>query len=125
MNIPGFTAAASLYNTNNRHRSRVRRSEPRRAGVRPQLGDRDRYEGFSGCVSDCLDSHPYLTPDQCKRNCRDPFAGVDLSTERSWFDDLLSEAGIGFWEVGCRINPITGSIPFFCGSLADVMRRQS
>ena len=124
MSIPGFSAAASLYKTNNRHRARVRRGEPQTAGVSPQLGGRD-YKGFLGCKSDCLDSHPYLTPDQCARNCRDPFAGADLSTKRSWFNDLLSEAGIGFWEAGCRLNPYTGSIPYLCGSLADLMRRQS
>ncbi len=125
MRIPGFTAETSLYKANKRHRSRVRRSEPQQAGVSPQLGDRDRYKGFSGCVSDCLDSHPHLTPAQCARNCRDPFAGVDLSTRGSWFNDLLSDAGISFWEAGCKINPYTGSIPYLCGSLANLMRRQS
>ena len=31
----------------------------------------------------------------------DPFGGVDLGTERSFWDGFLSDAGISFWEVGC------------------------
>jgi hypothetical protein len=120
-NIPGFTADASLYRTSNRYRPLA--GEPQRTVVIPQLPPLGglEFKGLQGCITDCVDKHPELTPDQCSRRCHDPFAGADLSTPRNSFNDFLSGGGIDFWEAGCTalVNP------YLCRKVADVMRRQS
>lgn len=122
MKIPEFTAEASLYQTSNKCRSLpFDRTSPKTNVVIPQLGGKG-FKGFQGCVSDCLDQNPNLTRHQCEGRCKDPFAGVDLGTSRSWFDSFLTNIGIDFWEAGC--TGITGA-PVPCGWLADVIRRQS
>jgi hypothetical protein len=121
MKIPEFTAEASLHRTSNNYRSAaLYRASPKRTAVIPQLGGPG-FKGFAGCQNDCLDQHPELTRDQCARRCRDPFAGVDLSTPRNSFNDFLSSAGIDFWEGGCSalVNP------WLCRQVADEIRRQS
>jgi hypothetical protein len=120
MKIPEFTAEASLYVASNRYRSFGQHGEGQRFGVIPQLGGPE-YKGYQGCLDDCMDQHPGWTLRQCAHTCRDPFTGVDLGTSRSWFNDLLTQGGIKFWEVAC--GTLLHPIP--CGWLADVMRRQS
>lgn len=118
MNLPEFTAQASLYRTSNRYRSLGQRGEPQRTVVMPQLGGKN-FKGFRGCVMDCLDQHPYWTSAQCERSCRDPgHAGASSDTS---VNDFLSNMGIGAWEGACGllINPK------LCGWVADEMRRQS
>ena len=120
MNMPRFTAQASLYRTNNRYCSLGQQGELQSTAVISQLGGRN-FKGFAGCQNDCLEAHPELTRNQCAQRCRDPFAGVDLSTPRNSFNDFLSSAGIDFWEGGCSalVNP------WLCRQVADEMRRQS
>ncbi len=126
MNIPQFTAEASLYETSNSYRSLGQRGEPQRAGVITQLGGPN-YKGFEGCKMDCMDQHPNWTRQRCERYCRDPFAGHNLSTSGSWFNDFLSSVGIDLWEGACGL--LVGSVlhvdPKLCGWVADEMRRQS
>jgi len=121
MNLPAFTAEASLQDTSSRCRSLTSDSaSPKRRVVIPQLGGRG-FKGFQGCKSDCLDKHPTWTGAQCERSCRDPgHAGASPDTS---FNDFLSSAGIGAWEIGCRLNPF--SPPGACGWLGNVMRGQS
>jgi len=135
MKIPQFTAEASLYETSDRRRSLpFDHTSPKTNVVIPQLSKLPKpgesgFKGLTGCIMDCLDRHPEWKDrdpkwarEQCRRSCVDPFGGVDLGTERSFWDGFLSDAGIDFWEVGC--TGITGaSGP--CGWLADTMRRQS
>lgn len=70
MNLPGFTAQASLYRTTNRYRSSgsgcgdLRLGEP----IVPQLLPKD-APGPLGCLSDCRDEHPNWTSAQCHRYC--------------------------------------------------------
>jgi hypothetical protein len=133
MNMPGFTAHASLYRANNRYRSLA--AEPQRSFVIPQIGGPD-FKGFGGCIDDCLDrvqsKQPTLTlkeaQKQCSQQCRDPLSGVDLSTPRNSFNDFLSDFGIGFWEGGCSATSEMAVGPFgpiACKYVADVIRRQS
>ena len=129
MKIPKFTAQASLYRTSNSYRSpALDRASPKRTAVTPQIGGPD-YKGFGGCIDDCMDRVQYFQPElthkqamlECSRGCRDPFAGVDLSTPRNSFNDFLSSAGIAFWEEGCSalVNP------GLCRLVANEIRRQS
>ena len=129
MNIPEFTAQASLYRTSNNYRSpALDRASPKRTAVIPQIGYED-YKGFGGCINDCIDRKQYYNPKlkyeeaqrACARACRDPFAGVDLSTPRNSFNDFLSSAGIAFWEEGCSALVS----PWLCRQVANEIRRQS
>jgi hypothetical protein len=120
MNIPEFTAQASLYRIGNRYRSFGQRGEQQKTVVITQLGGRN-FKGFEGCKMDCLEKHSDWTYEQCEKSCRDPgHAGVSSDTS---LNDFLSSAGIAFWEGACRINPYIPSQA--CGWLADEMRRQS
>jgi hypothetical protein len=125
MKIPEFTAAASLHRMSNNHRSPAPgRASPKRTAVIPQLGGKE-FKGFSGCMDDCIDRHPELTPEQakpvCTRICSDPFMGHDLSTSGSGLNDFLSSAGIDFWEGACSLY----GHPVPCRLLANVIRGQS
>ena len=76
MNIPEFTAQASLYRTSNSYRSLAfDRASLQRTVLVPQIGGPD-FEGYWNCVNDCRDKHPNLTPKDaaklCVRSCRDP-----------------------------------------------------
>jgi hypothetical protein len=133
MNIPGFTAHASLYRANNRYRPSA--GEPQGSVVIPQLGGKG-FIGFGGCIDDCVDRlqsrRPTLTIEeaagQCSKQCRDPFSGVDLSTPDNGLDGFLSSAGISFWEIGCSAASKSVLGPFgslACKAVADVIRRQS
>ena len=120
MKIPEFTAEASLYRTSGSGRSpRPDRAGRGRTAIIPQLGGPN-FKGLNGCISDCVDQHPEMTPDQCRRACSDPFAGVDLSTPSNSFNRFLESAGISFWEGACSINPF--SPPGACHWLAEKMR---
>jgi hypothetical protein len=126
MNMPGFTAHASLYKANNRYRSPA--GEPQGSVVIPQLGGPD-FKGFGGCINDCVDKVRYNQPllthkeaiRQCSQQCHDPFTGVDLSTPGNSLNDFLSSTGIEFWETGCSalVNPL------LCRKVANEIRRQS
>jgi len=121
MKLPLFTAEASLYASGSN--DRFIRPDPARQpmdAVIAQLGGRG-FKGFSGCVSDCLDLHPTWTKAQCARTCRDPFAGVDLSTPSNGVNDFLSGAGIDFWEAECSALVH----PWACREVARVIRGQS
>jgi hypothetical protein len=69
MNMPGFSAQASLYRTDNRYRSVA--GEPQGTGLIPQLGGPG-FEGRAFCISKCIDENPGLTAKQCAARCRDP-----------------------------------------------------
>lgn len=135
MNIPGFTAHASLYRANNRYRPSA--GEQQGSVVIPQLPTREVeggpvFKGSGGCINDCMDkvefSRPTLTDreramaiQQCTEQCKDPLQGVDLSTPSNGLNGFLSDVGIGFWELGCSrlVNP------FLCREVANVIRGQS
>ena len=76
MNLPGFTADASLYNGKARYIVNYRQEvaggqpgEPHRAFVIPQRSFGD-APGKQGCIADCIDSGRTLF--DCKTNvCRD------------------------------------------------------
>lgn len=72
MNLPGFTAQASLYKTSNRYSSLAfDHTSPQRTVLVPQLGGPD-FEGRDNCISDCRDSHPAWSIERCGRACNDP-----------------------------------------------------
>ena len=118
MRIPKFTADASLYRTTNRYRSGGRGEKSEGTTVVPQIGGKD-FKGKSGCVMDCLDKYPNLTPLQCSRRCSD--SGIAGKSSDDWLNDTLTGGGIDFWEIGCSAL----SNAYLCGKMADVMRRQS
>jgi hypothetical protein len=133
MNMPGFTAHASLYRASNRYRSPA--GQPQGSVVIPQIGGPD-FKGFGGCIDDCVDrvqsKQPTLTlkeaQKQCSQQCRDPLSGVDLSTPSNSFNDFLTSTGISFWENGCSATSkiVLGPFgPIACKYVADVIRRQS
>jgi hypothetical protein len=71
MNLPAFTASASLYRTSNRYRSLRQGGEVQRTAVNPQLGGPG-FEGLANCLNDCADEHPDWTAARCRAICRDP-----------------------------------------------------
>src|SRR6266850_5982083 len=72
MNIPQFTAQASLYRTNNRYRSLAfDYASPPKTVLVPQLGGPG-FEGLANCLMDCADKHPTWTAEQCNKICSDP-----------------------------------------------------
>ena len=74
MNIPEFTAQASLYKTSNSYRSLAfDRASLQRIVLVPQLGGPG-FEGYGNCISDCMDKHPNSKDavKLCVRSCRDP-----------------------------------------------------
>ena len=72
MNIPDFTAEASLYRTSNSYRSLAfDRASPQRTVVSPQLPN-ENAPGLAGCMSDCRVENPGWTAAQCRAACRDP-----------------------------------------------------
>ena len=66
MNIPKFTAQASLYRTNNRYRSLGHAGGPQMTDLTPQLA-----RGFNGSGGLCKE--------QCEKSCM----GNDTPTERA------------------------------------------
>ncbi len=98
MNIPEFTAHASLYRTANRYQSTGSgtRSDVHGATVIPQLGGRG-YVGHQVCTSDCLDRHPDWSAQRCSRSCNDSgIAGTNGSDD--FFGSIV--AGLGFVGIG-------------------------
>jgi len=71
VNIPQFTAQASLYRTSHHYRSPGQRGKPQRTVIIPQLGGPG-FEGYWNCVSDCVDLHPDWPAGRCRVACRDP-----------------------------------------------------
>jgi hypothetical protein len=87
MNIPEFTAQASLYRTSNHYRSLAFDSaSPQRTVLVPQLGGPG-FEGFGNCISDCADLHPGWTAARCGAACHasdgPPRVGYGSSCENS------------------------------------------
>jgi hypothetical protein len=80
MNMPGFTAEASLYNVKGYYTGRYRqealggqRGEPQRTVVIPQLPrDEVGRGGFGLCINDCVELHPDWPAGRCITACRDP-----------------------------------------------------
>jgi len=69
MNIPAFTASASLYRTRTNYRSSGIFGSSESSAIIPQLPDRD-APGRGGCFADCIDKR--LTKKQCHDRCGDP-----------------------------------------------------
>jgi hypothetical protein len=71
MNLPAFTAQASLYRTSTIYRSLGQWGEPQRTVLIPQL--RGPGAGsLADCLNDCADAHPDWTAARCRLSCRDP-----------------------------------------------------
>lgn len=71
MNMPEFTAQASLYRSNNRYCSFGQQGELQKTAVIPQLPNKN-APGKVGCVMDCRDQHPDWSAAKCAARCRDP-----------------------------------------------------
>jgi hypothetical protein len=71
MNIPQFTAQASLYRSGNHYRSPGLGGEWQKTVVTPQLGGPG-FEGLANCLMDCADQHPDWSAARCRTICRDP-----------------------------------------------------
>lgn len=70
MNIPEFTAEASLYRTSNSYRFLTfDRASPERTVLVPQLGGPG-FKGYWGCIDDCVDQHPNWKAARCREYCR-------------------------------------------------------
>src|SRR4051795_9121347 len=101
MNIPEFTAQASLYRTSNHYRSFGQRSEQQRTIVIPQLGGRG-FVGRANCLIDCADQHPDWTAARCSARCRDP-GGTTVVHEGGYGPscDDSPPFECGFWFAVC------------------------
>jgi hypothetical protein len=114
MNIPEFTAQASLYRTSNSYRSLAfDHASPQRTVLVPQLGGPG-FEGMANCISDCADTHPDWTAAQCRASCRDP--GAPPPPPRDPTSRDLSIAGCWFWWGACKANPFG----FGCDWVRDI-----
>jgi hypothetical protein len=94
MNIPEFTAQASLYRTSNSYRSLAfDRASPQRTVLLPQLGGPG-FEGKGNCISDCVDLHPDWTAARCGEICRDPgsIPGSGSGQTRDWASKFLCDS---------------------------------
>lgn len=113
MNIPEFTAHASLYRTSNSYCSLAfDRASPLRTVLVPQLGGPG-FEGWANCISDCVDTHPHWTAAQCRASCRDPGAPPPPPADPTNRD--LSIAGCWFrWSL-CNADPLG----FGCDQVRD------
>jgi hypothetical protein len=121
MRLPSFTAQASLDVQGHRYRKPTAAPVLAETGaISPQLGGKT-FQGFGGCVSDCMDQHPGWSRTRCAKACRDPLSGVDLSTATNEVNGFLSSLGIDAWEVGCSAL----IHPELCRRVADGIRRQS
>ncbi len=103
MNIPEFTAQASLYRTSNHYRSLAFDcASPQRTVLVPQLGGPG-FEGFGNCISDCADLHPDWTAARCGAACRANDGPPPPPTDPTNRD--LGIAGCWFWWTACTTNP--------------------
>ena len=103
MNIPEFTAHASLYRTNNRYRSAgFARSSAQITVVIPQLGGPG-SPGHAACLSDCADQHPDWTRTQCLQACADP-RGIPCKKHDNTINHLACIVGVEAWETACSAH---------------------
>lgn len=103
MNMPGFTARASLYRTGNRYRYLAfDRASPQRTVLVPQLGGPG-FEGKANCISDCVDQHPTWTLARCSAACRDP-GGTPCNPKDNSVHRALCLAGTAAWQAACSAD---------------------
>lgn len=125
MNMPGFTAEASLYKGKARYAGRYRQQargeqwgEPQRTIVIPQLGGPG-FEGLANCLTDCADAHPAWTAARCRASCRDPGGtspgGSSVGYGPSCEASPPSECGVWF-SVCCPLGGLFGC-PTVCSEL--------
>ena len=115
MNIPDFTAEASLYRTSNSYRPLAfDRVSPQRAVVIPQRGGPG-FEGFWACVQDCKDENPGWTTRECQAACRDVGGPGGPPPPADPTNRDLSIAGCWAWWAACKINPFS----FGCDEVRD------
>lgn len=127
MNIPEFTAQASLYRTSNSYRSLAfDRASLQRTVLVPQLGGPG-FEGYGNCISDCIDTKQYYNPkltyeeagQACAGACRDPGGtspgprvGYGPSCGNSPPDSCANKRA-----VCCAFTP---GFPFTCAGICEV-----
>jgi hypothetical protein len=128
MNIPEFTAQASLYRTNIRYRSvAFARASAHGTVVIPQAGGPG-APGHAACLSDCADQHPDWTRKQCLAACRDPGGTPACTPHDNTINHLACLGGVAFWETAC-VTGCTGTgildplCSFGCQELAAGFRR--
>jgi hypothetical protein len=103
MNIPEFTAQASLYRTSNSYRSLAfDRASPQRTVLLPQLGGPG-FEGKGNCISDCADLHPDWTKAQCGAACR-ASDGPPCKPQDNSLNRAVCINGTNGWEAACAAD---------------------
>jgi hypothetical protein len=119
VNMPGFTADASLFGRPCRYGAGWQqaisegRGGPQLSVVVSQLGGPG-FEGLGNCISDCSDTHPTWTAARCRAACHasEIGAGGGPSDPTSV---ALSIAGCWSWWAACKLNPLG----FFCDTVRD------
>jgi hypothetical protein len=116
MNMPGFTADASLDKQSNRWIYQQKTfggqwGKSQRTMVAPQLGGPD-FQGFQICVNECRDTNPSLTIAQCRSACRDSGVGDPPSAPGS---SPFSDALCYTFYAACILNPFS----FGCKAVLD------
>jgi hypothetical protein len=119
INMPGFSADASLSDGQYRRAARrqeamgERRGEPQGTVVVPQLGGPG-FKGLAGCLMDCQDSHPTWTAARCRAACHASEVGAGGGTLDPT-NRALSVGGCWTWWAACKVNPFG----FFCDTVRD------
>jgi hypothetical protein len=120
--IPQFTAQSSLFGRSDHcHSLTFDSTLQQKKNIIPQL-PQEGAPGLLGCIHDCRSENPTWKLGLCRKVCAAD-SGLNLHTERGFWDTFLSNAGISLWEGACKINPFTPS--FLCSAIANEIRRQS
>jgi hypothetical protein len=102
MNLPEFTAQASLYRTSNSYRSLAfDRASPQRTVLVPQLGGPG-FQGLQSCINDCRDENRDFTIAECRAFC----GGSDIGTPSDPGTTLFSDSLCYVTYAGCSLNPL-------------------
>lgn len=123
MNMPQFTAQASLYRSSYRYRSLGQRGELQTTVVIPQIPNKD-APGRAGCISDCLDKHPDWKRDKCERACNDP-GGIYLGVGYGPFCEASPPDECYKWGVACCAGLGEWGCLFICPGLVQTCLENS
>ncbi len=122
MNIPEFTAQASLYRTSNSYRSLAfDLASPKRTVVTPQLGGPG-FEGKANCFMDCRDKHPKWTAERCGAYCRDP-GGIRGSGGPPSCEASQAKCNLEFLACAAGLGPFGAAL--ICPEFRDICLENS
>jgi hypothetical protein len=117
INMPGFTAEASLYISKVCYARSFQQQglggqqgELHRAVLIPQLGGPG-FKGYRVCVDDCREEHPDWTTARCEARCRDPGIGGPIGDNDSFWGSFLGALEVIGGIVLFGLGMFTGGPP--------------